>query len=332
MKDRSRHPVRSAALVLGAAGALMGAAALVARWEERHAIEPERLAGPDSQFLDISGLRVHLTVAGEGRPVLVLHHGLFANLSTWQHVLAPLAKLGMVIAFDRPGFGLTSRPLPEEWVGANPYTPEASADLTIALLNRFEVEQAVLVGHSAGAAIAVLTALRHPDRVQALVLVSPALTVLRQPPARLRTLLRSAPVRPVLPVGLRAAALLGGTILRRSVYDPSTVTAEMVQAYRSPVGLQHWDRALVEVSLAQRPVPIDDRLRELTIPALVVIGAGDRLVGTADGVQLAQSLPNARLVVMPETGHIPQEERPEAFVNAVERFLARLPSTEGVPA
>jgi len=105
----------------------------------------------------------------------------------------------------------------------------------------------------------------------------------------------------------------------------------MVRTYRSLIGLEHWDRALLELVLAQHPLAIDGRLRALMMPALVIVGDHDRLIGTADGIELAEMLPNARLVTLPATGHIPQEEDPAMFAALLDGFLERLPAREAAP-
>lgn len=142
-------------------------------------VPPEELAEPDSRFVEINGLQVHYKIVGPSQPTaearaLVLLHGFAASAFSWREAVEPLSDLGTVIAFDRPAFGLTGRPLPGDWTGENPYSPETRPDLTVSLMDKLGVEKAVLVGHSAGGTVAVHTALRHPDRVEALVLVAPA--------------------------------------------------------------------------------------------------------------------------------------------------------------
>jgi pimeloyl-ACP methyl ester carboxylesterase len=129
------------------------------------------LADPDSRFIEVDGMVVHYKIGGQGSPAILLLHGFGASVFSWREVMEPLSWYGMVVAFDRPAFGLTSRPMPEEWTGQNPYSPEAQSDLTVALMDKIGIEKAILIGHSAGGSIAVLTALRHPERVQALILV-----------------------------------------------------------------------------------------------------------------------------------------------------------------
>jgi hypothetical protein len=84
---------------------------------------PQTLADPDSQFIEINGLSVHVKTAGQGAPVFILLHGFAASLYTWQAVMDPLSKLSKVIAYDRTGFGLSARPL--TWREQNPYRSES---------------------------------------------------------------------------------------------------------------------------------------------------------------------------------------------------------------
>jgi len=121
-------------------------------------VPPRELADPDSQFAEVDGLTVHYKTAGEGQPILVLLHGFDASIFSWREVKEPLGKLGRVIAFDRPAFGLAARPIPGECQGDTPYSPEAQADLTVELMDHLGVEKAVLVGNSASGTISVLTA------------------------------------------------------------------------------------------------------------------------------------------------------------------------------
>jgi len=115
-------------------------------------LSPQALSDPDSQFIEINGLDVHVKTLGQGEPVFVLLHGFGASLYSWQSVIEPFSQHGMVIAFDRPAFGLTERPL--TWEGTNPYSPEAQVALVLGLLDHFGVQQAILVGNSAGGTVA----------------------------------------------------------------------------------------------------------------------------------------------------------------------------------
>jgi pimeloyl-ACP methyl ester carboxylesterase len=136
------------------------------------------LADEDSQFIDVGEVRVHYKessqVPPENSPTFILLHGFGSHSFTWQEVLDELGVYGRVIAFDRPAFGLTERIMRTQWQ-ENPYTPEAQVKLTIGFMDNLNIEKAILVGHSVGGVVATQMVLEHPEHVEGLVLVSPAL-------------------------------------------------------------------------------------------------------------------------------------------------------------
>jgi pimeloyl-ACP methyl ester carboxylesterase len=287
-------------------------------------VPPESLADADSRFVEVKGVQVHYKMAGQGKPVFVLLHGFGASLFSWREVMAPLAQRGTVIAYDRPAFGLTSRPLPGDWHGASPYGPEAQADLLVALLDKLGVQQAILVGNSAGGAIAVYTALHDPERVQALVLVDAAIYGGGGTPAWVRPALRLPQARRLGPLFVRSIRTWGQDFLRSAWHDPSKITPEIQAGYTKPLRAQNWDRALWELTIASHELYLGAQLAHLHVPALVVTGDDDRIVPTAQSLRLARELPGATLVVISQAGHVPHEERPDLFMQAVGGFATRL--------
>jgi pimeloyl-ACP methyl ester carboxylesterase len=286
-------------------------------------VPPEDLADPDSRFVEVNGIRVHYKAAGQGEHALLLLHGFAASLFSWREVMAPLAQESTVVAYDRPAFGLTERPMPGEWQGRSPYSPEAQADLAVGMMDALNLQKATLVGNSAGGTVAVLTALRYPERVEALVLVDPAIYSGGGTPGFLRPLLHTPQMRHLGPLLVRAIRTQGDALGEMAWHDPSKLTAEIWEGYRKPLEADNWDRALWEFTLASRPLRLAERLDELQMPVLVITGDDDRIVPTEQSVHLAQSLPNATLVVISECGHVPHEERPDLFLQAVDRFLSR---------
>ncbi len=296
---------------------------LVARLRHRSYLTAAELADPDSRFIDIDGLRVHYKIAGQGKPVLVLVHGSFLTMYSWRAVMPALAQHGTVIAFDRPAFGLTSRPLPDTVKQRNPYSPEGQADLIIALLDKLGIEQAILVGSSAGGTTCLLAALRHPQRVQALVLVDAMVYsgyAVVEFPRWLRPLLRALEGPGAFPVG-SMISLLYERAVRTFWHDSSRLAPAVLERYRQTLQIKHWDRALWQLILSSHALGLDQQLERLTMPALVVSGEHDRAVPAEQSVRLAEALPHARLTVIPDCGHLPHEEQPDQFLPAVTSFL-----------
>ena len=293
-------------------------------------VAPEELADSDSRFVTVHGLQVHYKMRGEGTPALVLLHGFGASTFSFEAVMPSLAELGTTIAFDRPAFGLTERPVSAEWGGQNPYTIEAQSDLTVALMDRLGLEEAVLVGHSAGGSVAVLAALRHPERVKALVLVGAAIYE-GGTPGWLSPLLRTPQMRRLGPLIARRLGRTGGELLGSAWYDPSRISPATVEGYEKPLQVQDWDKALWELVMASRPLALGDRLREVSVPVLVITGDSDRIVPPELSARLAADLANAKLVTIADCGHLPQEERPEAFIREVASFLQELDGLHVIP-
>jgi pimeloyl-ACP methyl ester carboxylesterase len=278
------------------------------------------LADADSRFVEVDGLKVHYKQAGQGEPVLVLLHGFGASLFSWHEVMGPLAEGATVLAYDRPAFGLTERPMPGEWEGPSPYGAEAQVALLIGLLDELGVDKAVLVGNSAGGTVAMLAALTYPERIESLVLVSPALGGGGRTPGWARPLLRTPQARHVAPLLVRAIREWGLETIREAWHDPSRIPAETYEGYTRPLQAENWDRALWEYTAASQPLGLEERLDEFQVSVLVITGDDDRIVPTEGSIRLAGALPGAELVVLEDCGHVPHEECPEAFLEAMAGF------------
>jgi pimeloyl-ACP methyl ester carboxylesterase len=288
-------------------------------------VPPEELADPDSQFIDLRGVRLHYKVAGAGEPAFVLLHGFLASTYSWREVVAPLSEIGTVIAFDRPAFGLTSRPMPGEWGEENPYTPDFATWLTLDLMDALGVDRAILVGNSAGGALSARIAVEHPGRVEALVLVDAAVYPRGGSPSWMRPLLATPQLRRIGPVLLRNVRDWGLDFARSAWHDPSRITPEVWEGYTVPLRADDWDRALYEFTVSSFQVDLATRLDEITMPVLVITGDDDRIVPTEESIRLASELQGSQLVVVPDCGHVPHEECPAPFLDAVIEFVNSLP-------
>ena len=278
------------------------------------------LADPDSKFIEVNNLTVHYKEMGQGDTTFILLHGFGASLFSWHAVVQPFAKHGRVIAYDRPAFGLTSRPMPGEWTGASPYSTESNVELLAGLMDALKVEKAILVGNSAGGSVSVAFALKYPERVQALILVDPALGDYGgRFPAWIMPLMATPQMRHVGPLLVRNIADSGNDTIRLAWHDPNLVTAETIAGYRKPLQAYNWDRALYEFTIAARPAKL--QLAELKMPVIVIAGDDDRIIPTKYSVQASKDIPGSQLVLLPGCGHVPHEECSTAFMNAVVKFL-----------
>jgi pimeloyl-ACP methyl ester carboxylesterase len=282
----------------------------------------EELTDSDSHFMDVNGLHVHYKTYGQGEPVYILLHGFGASLFSWREVTGLLSQYGTVIAYDRPAFGLTERPL--EWEGENPYSPQAQVELVIGLMDQLNIEQAILVGNSAGGTISMLTALEHPDRVQALVLVDAAVFEGGGAPAWARPVLKTPQMQRLGPLFARQIEARGMEFIELAWHDTLKITPDVFEGYRKPLRVANWDKALWQMTLASRESDLPERLDKIYQPTLVITGDNDRIVPTEQSFRLADELPNADLRVIDQCGHLPQEECPAQFMQAITDFLQTL--------
>lgn len=313
-----------AAVALGAAALLMGPLLVPVRRPDG-LVDAEELADPDSCFVDVEGVRLHVKEAGDPDSpcAMVFLHGFASSLYAWRHAMRAFASRCRVIAFDRPGFGLSSRPLGGDWEGESPYSMESSAKQTVALMDALGVGEAVLVGHSQGAAISLLVADRSPERVSALVLVSSPTASKRFRPRPYLSWLRRLPqVRHLAPLvprpffGRHARWFMG-----MAYQDPARLSDETVELELKAARVRDWDLAYVELTAAQTGFHSPEAMARVHVPTLLVAGRDDHTVPYADQVAAARAIPGAHLVALSDTGHVVQEERPEALAEVIGEFL-----------
>lgn len=284
-------------------------------------IDPaELVTDPDGAFLTLQDVRVYYEDKGaRDVPAVVLIHGLFGSTLSWRYNVDALLEAGYrVITFDRPGFGLSDK------TAAFNYAISNQADLTAALLDALAIESAVIVGHSAGGNVAASFALRHPDRVGRLVLVDAAVAF-GGPPAFVGSLITLPPVWRWGRVGLQAYFTRENVeaTLHGFQADPAFLTEADYDAYWRAFRTPGWDIALLAITRDLAADTLDDAaLRRITVRTLLIWGAEDTLTPLAQGERLAELLPDSQLVVIPNAGHQPFEEAPQAFNQALIAFLS----------
>ena len=161
-----RHDAKTPSYVLASAVAI-GALAAMALVNRHLAKKAERENPAAGRFLDVDGVRLHYVERGSGEPLVLLHgNGSMIEDFESSGLIDLAARNYRVIVFDRPGFGHSDRPRNVVW------TPDAQAELINHALERLDVSNAIVLGHSWGASVAVALALKYPDLVRGLVLAS----------------------------------------------------------------------------------------------------------------------------------------------------------------
>jgi pimeloyl-ACP methyl ester carboxylesterase len=280
-------------------------------------IDPRTLASADGSFIDVNGVTLYVEQSGpaDGEPVMLLH-GLFGSTYTWRNQVPALTATGYrVIAYDRPPFGLSDKSPTLD------YSPASQADQLAALLDQLGVDQALFVGHSAGGAFLVRFAVRHPDRVERMVLAAGALEA--GPPPGLGTFIGLPPVMrwgevliPAIFTRDRLASTIAGFYA-----DPTIMTPEAAAGYYRPFDVGNFGAGFMAVTRDSTPQVTDDDLRGFAMPVLLLWGELDRVVPLTQTDRLQALLPDSSLEVIPGAGHQPMEETPNAFNQALLDWL-----------
>ena len=289
------------------AGALAwsaAAAAAAAIWVEFQARRAERDNPPMGKFIYMDGARVHYVMRGEGPPIVLLH-GNTVNLADFEAsgLIDRLARSHRVIAFDRPGFGHSSRPRDRLW------TPSAQAALFHRALAGLGINRPQVVGHSMGAMVALAMALDRPAAVSGLVLMGGYY----YPTLRVDALLQAPVALPLLGdlmrytvTGLSARAMLGRVI--RAMFEPNEVPPAFYPAVSREMMLRPIQlRANAEDAAFMMPQArsFARRYGELRLPVTLVAGADDKVLDLRSHAQrLHDELAQSQLLVVPGSGHM----------------------------
>jgi len=300
---------------------------LVVPVETSGTLTASEAAGPGATFVSLVDIDVHYEyeayrgLAGDP-PLMVLLHGFGASTYSWNAVQGSLAAYGDVVSYDRPAFGFTQRPVAVE--GESPYGVPAQLDLIRAISAEFAKpgQEVILVGHSAGGTLAAEFALLFPGEVEALVLVAPAILSSGGGAGWLSFLTNIPQVDRIGPLLVGGIAESGNELLERSWHDVSALTPDIVSAYQQPLTVKGWERAFWEFSTTPREFTITDNPEGLSLPTAIITGDDDRVVATEDSVALSKVVVGSTLAVIPQSGHLPHEETPDAFMESFSKAWA----------
>jgi pimeloyl-ACP methyl ester carboxylesterase len=284
----------------------------------------QRYSSPSSQFIQLSdGVRLHMRDEGpRDAPVIILAHGSNASLHTWEPWVAALKGKWRVVSFDFPAHGLTGPSTSGIYNGAN------YVRVVDELATHLKLERFVLAGNSMGGAVAWRYALAHPTKVAGLVLVDAA----GYP--------RESGGKPPLVFRLARAPVLGEAFsmvtnrsmlsanLKQVIVDDSLVTPLMVDRYYDLL-MRKGNRAATLSRLRAGPDDPDafKSIPTIVAPTLILWGEQDPWIPLGDATRFAAEIKGATKVTYPQTGHLPQEERPAQTAAAVDAFLTQIYGT-----
>ena len=265
---------------------------------------------PAQKTASVFGQRIAYYDLGEG-PTIVLVHGYASQARfDWGNVLLPLSKHYRVLALDQIGWGQSDKP-------AIDYSMQTFVDFLGEFLRTLKVDHFSLAGESMGGWVVADYAIQAlaPTNTGIYALPRPEKLILSDA-AGLRSMHTDGPVQV-------QGTLADAAGIQIVFHDKSRVTPEFVRdawAMKMKANDGATQRLLRSNPKLDNET-VGDKLTAITIPALVIWGADDELVPLADGQEYAKKIPQARLVVVPASGHCPAAEQPDAFIAAVNEFL-----------
>jgi 2-hydroxy-6-oxonona-2,4-dienedioate hydrolase len=274
----------------------------------------------EEKYIDVSGLNIRYWTAGNNDPPLVLLHGVGESAIDWSWVLPKLANNRRVLAVDFPGFGESDKPNRD-------YSLDFLTQFLAEFLKTLQIHRAVLVGNSLGGIIALRLALLKPEQVAALVLVdsmgfsntvNPILSNLTLPVyGELAIAWCKTPLGATQRAWSRALLLFN-----QPTQVPPLWIAEQERMAKIPGFLEAGLSSLrSQLNLFGQHQIILDLLPQLQMPTLIMWGINDLVLPKNQAENAVSRLKQGHLALIPNSGHIPQVERPELFTAELNKFL-----------
>ena len=258
-------------------------------------------------FAEANGIRIHYELSGKkGGPVVILSHSLGSNMAMWEPQLPALEPHFQILRYDVRGHGASDAP-------EGPYTLEILAQDAVGLLDLLKMEKAHFVGLSMGGMIGQHLALSHPHRLRSLVLCDTAALVPQEAQPLWRERIATARER-----GMEA--LVDSTLERwftpSFLKGNSPMLATIRKAFlATPV------EGYVSASEAIRRLNTLDRLSEIKVPTLIMVGEDDPGTPVAASEAMDSRIQNSKLIVLPGCRHLSNVEQAALFNQHLLSFL-----------
>jgi pimeloyl-ACP methyl ester carboxylesterase len=314
ISDQRRHS-RAPSIVTASAVAI-GALVATALLNRYLAKKAERDNPPAGRFIEVNGVRLHYVERGAGDPVVLLHgNGSMIQDFECSGLIDLVATNHRVIVFDRPGFGHSDRPRSTVW------TPDAQAELIEGALSQIGISNAIILGHSWGASVAVALALRSPALVRGLVLASGYY----YPTFKPDVVALAAPAIPLVGDILRytLSPLLSRAtwpLMMSKIFGPRSVPKKF-EAFPKEMALRP---SQIRASAAEAALMLPDAFLlygqyvDLKMPVVIIAGEKDRLVDIdSQSARLHSDVSQSSFHRIAGNGHMIQQTATDQVMSAI---------------
>jgi pimeloyl-ACP methyl ester carboxylesterase len=273
----------------------------------------QKYTNEDSRFLVIDGSLVHYRIEGEGNPLLLIH-GAFSSLHTFDCWTSLLIRDHRVIRLDLPGFGLSDS------MNGHDYSIKALVKFLTKFLDQIGIDNCDIAGSSLGGWLAWEMALRQPRRINKLVLIAPAGFMEEMSIPLPFKVARTPVLGKVMKYAIKKNLLR--KFLNQVFIDQKKVTDELVDRYYDLItreGNPEAFHALANGRYRNRT----NKLKNIQTPTLIMWGEDDAWLPVESGYWFQVCIPESRLILYEGVGHIPMEEIPERTARDLRKFLKR---------
>ena len=268
------------------------------------------------KYIDINGISIAYTDSGNGRTILFVHG--FASFSyTWQKMMQCLPENLRLVALDLKGCGYSEK------VCDGYLSPFDQSQILDQFIQKLDLKNIFLIGHSMGGAISLLALFNHEirERVRKLVLIDTA-GLFQKIPDFIDDLSIVSPSNPLLK--LTDEDLMAKLVLEQIFYDRKKITGEIIKEYADVLRLKNAKECIIgaakQIAIANIR-SFHKKMSALKIPTLLIWGEKDAIIDLEDAFLFFHDLPGAKLKIIPECGHCPQEEQPEKTAQIIGKFL-----------
>ena len=264
----------------------------------------------NSKFMELDSRKIHFRDEGNGYPIILLH-GTGSSLHTWDSWTKELLKTHRVIRIDLPGFGLTGQD------SLKRYSSMDYVNLLNDFLNKLSINEFHLAGNSLGGLVSWLYASEYDDKVNKLILLSPSGHSFDSVPFVIQ--LARTPIINNLLRHFTPKAFIEEN-LKEVYFDNSLINQDIIDRYHDLTLFEGNRSAFIDRANIKR-IDYSSQMKYINTPTLILWGENDYWIPVGNAEKFKNAIKNSKVLIMPETGHIPMEERPIESLNIVLNFI-----------
>jgi len=273
----------------------------------------ERYTFPDSRFISVNGMEVHVRISGKGEPILLLHDA-YSSLHTWANWTKKLAQHYQVISVDLPGFGLTG-PAPGSQYDALLYT-----NFLDSLINTLGLKKLTLVGNGLGAKIGWMYAKEPNNKLNKLLLLNAPGFEKNESNAWF-SVITDIPILYTLVRYITPKSYIHSQLEKRFSHNDAVSDSLVQRHFDLLLRSGNRNAVLDRARSNEKWPPAISNITQINVPVLIIWGADDQCIVPKNAYLFHQKMPQAVMKIYPDTGHWPQEENPEKTIADVMKFL-----------